>query len=149
MPLTTDWNELQAAITEYAPPGSEHGRNAVVLSLPVSGSTARASTAVAASLLRGLVNDYFDTYDIPLEALWASIANTGTSADEEGGYSLAIYLNSTSPSAFTEHADAIRTAIEQALEDLPKNLARPDEDTASIIHALKHARVLEDDLVDA
>lgn len=142
MPLTADWSGLQAAITDYAEDGSD-ARNVVVLSLPVSGSTARASTAVAASLLRGLVNDYFETYEIPIRAQFVHITNTGVSQGPTG-YSLAIYLYAASPRSFTEHADATRTAVEQALEDLPKNLDRPDGDTTRIIDTLKSAQLLED-----
>lgn len=144
MPLTTDWTELQAAITEWVDGPDDNGRTTVVLSLPVSGTTAPASTAVAASLLRGLVNDYFESYDTPVEAQWVSISSQGPT-----GFSLAVFLIAKSAKAFLGQADEIRTAIEQALEDLPKNLARPDAETAAIIDALKHAKVLEDDLVDA
>lgn len=143
MPLTTDWTHLQAAITEYAEAPAEEGRNVVVLSLPITGSTARASTAVAASLLRGLVNDYFETYGTPLSTDWVQITNTGISQGPDG-YSLATYLKAESPEAFTEHAAEIRTAIEQALEDLPKYLPRPDSDTSRIIRALQDAERLED-----
>ncbi len=143
MPLTTDWTSLQAAITEYSEAANGTSRNVVVLSLPISGSTARASTAVAASLLRGLVNDYFETYEIPVSAEFVHITNTGISQGPTG-YSLAVYLHAPSPRHFLTFASEIRTAVEQALEDLPKNLERPDPDTTSIVAALRSADRLED-----
>ncbi|MDO9353290.1 MAG: hypothetical protein Q7T55_06325, partial [Solirubrobacteraceae bacterium] len=119
------------------------GRNVVVLSLPVRGTTQPATTDVAASLLRGLIDDYFDTYGIPIRAEAAHIMPTG-SIPGSLSYSLSTSLNAASPGAFWTYANEIRTAVEQALEDLPKNLARPDRDTAHIIAALRHAERLED-----
>jgi len=150
MPLSADWPDLQAAFTEYADDSFVGGRHTIVLSLPISGSTARASTAVSAYLLRGLVNDYFDTYDTPLHAQWVSISNTGPIQEHaQYSYSLTIHLEATSAPAFIEHASAAKTAIQQALEDLPKNLDRPDDETLAVVEALKGAKVLEDEFVDA
>lgn len=147
MPLTMDWTHLQAAITEYADVPVAEARNMVVLSLPVSGSTARASTAVAASLLRGLVNEYFESYEIPVGAQWAQITNTGISQGPTG-YSLAVYLGASGPEAFVEHAAHIRTALEQALEDLPKYLMSPDPETQAIIDALGRSERLDAEPVE-
>lgn len=147
MPLTTDWTHLQAAITEYADVPVPDARNVIVLSLPVSGSTARASTAVAASLLRGLVNEYFESYELGITALWAQITNTGISQGPTG-YSFAVHLGSDDPDAFAANAAHIRTALEQALEDLPKNLDRPDAETAVIVEALARAERLDATVVE-
>jgi hypothetical protein len=147
MPLRADWTHLQAAITEYADAAESGDRNVIVLSLPVSGSTARASTAVAASLLRGLVNDFFETYEMPVYAQGVSISNTGPSQGLTG-YSLAVFLEAQQPTGFVKFADEIRTAIEQALEDLPRTLERPDHDTATIIEALEAAKRLDAEVVE-
>lgn len=144
MSLTADWPSLQAAITEYSDAPGKPGHNVVVLSLPIAGGGPEASTAVASSLLRGLVNEYFESYETPVEAQFVSITKTGILMEPDA-YSLAVFLRACSPGAFINYADAIHTAVEQALEDLEKTLARPDADTNAIIQALKHARRLEDD----
>lgn len=150
MPLTADWLNLQATFTEYPEASIVGGRHTIVLSIPVSGSTARASTAVAAYLLRGLVNDYFDTYETPLNAQWVSISNTGPLEEAaRHSYSLAIHLVGPSATAFVEHASAAKTAIVQALEDLPKTLDQPDGETVAVAEAFKAAKVLDDEFVDA
>lgn len=141
MPLTTDWKHLQAAFTD-ADADISGDQHVIVLSLPVSGSTSRASTAVSAALLRGLVNEYFDAYEIPILARWVQITNTGVSQGPDG-YSLAVYLGAAAADAFAEHAAHVRTAIEQALEDLPANLDRPDDETAAVIDALGRAERLD------
>jgi hypothetical protein len=147
MPLRADWTHLQAAITDYADAAHVGTRNAIVLSLPIDGSTAEASTAVAASLLRGLVNDYFETYETPIFAQGMSISNTGRTQGLTG-YSLAVFLEAQQPTGFVRHADEIRTAIEQALEDLPRTLGCPDHDTVTITEALEAARRLDAELAE-